>query len=90
MIPQAMEAYNEGKKVKIPYTMMRAASNWSHKPVVNLGKGIWDCADLLPDHIDGYAQAIQSYSNAMLTLMKQRCLKVSNNPNKVCKYTIKW
>ena len=83
-----MEVYNQGKKVKIPYTIMRAASDWSHMPVVNLGNGIWESSDLSPDNIDGYAQAIQSYSNAMLTFIKQRCLNNSKNPSKVCKYSI--
>ena len=83
-----MEDYNRVKKTKIPYTMMRAASNWSHKPVVNLGKGVWGSAPLEPDHIDGYAQAIQSYSNAMLTLLKTRCLKTSKNPTKQCIFSL--
>ena len=51
-----MEAYNKGKKSKIPYTMMRGASNWSHKPLKLISPGVWGYMPLEPDHIDGYAQ----------------------------------
>lgn len=55
-----MEAYNRGKRTKIPYTMMRGASNWSHKPLKKLSTGVWGYMPLEPDHIHGYAQVNSS------------------------------
>ena len=54
---QAMEDFNQGKKSKIPYVMMRAASDYSHKPLVNMGEGVWKAGSLEPSFSSGYAQA---------------------------------
>ena len=50
---QAMENFNKGRKNKIPYSMMRAASNWSHKPLKKISEGVWGYMPLEPDHING-------------------------------------
>jgi hypothetical protein len=86
-----MENHNRGKanNAKIPYTMMRANSNSSHKPIKRVSAGVWAQSSLEPDFASGYAQAIQSYSNAMLTMMRLRCQKNSKNP-KACQYTMSW
>jgi hypothetical protein len=48
-----MENFNKGRKNKIPYSMMRAASNWSHKPLKKISEGVWGYMPLEPDHING-------------------------------------
>ena len=50
---QAMENFNKGRKSKVPYAMMRAASNWSHKPLKKISEGVWGYMPLEPDHING-------------------------------------
>ena len=56
-LPQAMEDANRNRaeKDKIPYTMMRAASNYSIKPVIKISEGVWGSVDLAPDHKNGCA-----------------------------------
>jgi hypothetical protein len=88
---QAMEAYNKMNPDKaVSYVLMRATSNYSMKPVKKLANGTWISTKPDADHVNGYAQAITSYSNAMLQLFFNRsettrknqpcCIMISENP----------
>ncbi|GAX74441.1 hypothetical protein CEUSTIGMA_g1890.t1 [Chlamydomonas eustigma] len=86
---QVMEAFTlkAGPKKAIPYTVMRSASDYSVQPLRYLGGGNWTYYDLPSDNVDGYAQAIVSYSNAFLTLFKTRCEFMSMSGS-ICKFKV--
>ena len=60
--------------LQIPYTFVRASSDYVHLPVELLDDGTWAEIDTVPtvDFVNGYSWAIASYSAVVLDLFLAR------------------
>lgn len=73
---EAMEKYNRKESTErlIPYTNIRATSNWLHHPVGQVSPGLWEYNEDVPeDFTNGYRYAISSTSATVLTWLQSRC-----------------
>ena len=76
MLTEAMEKYHSlvTTKRKIPYTYIRAMSDWVYQSVKETSPGVWqDSGTDVQDFPLGYGYAIATGSSTVLSLYQARC-----------------
>lgn len=98
-VTQAMQSYNRlasSTLPPLPYTFVRANSDWLHAPVVRGPGRTWRQIDQTRDFVTGYAYAIASYSTIVLSWLQSRCLKlvaekaIRGPASTVCTYAVNY